>query len=322
MIICTARQYNDLHWKEMKWKEIKETRPAFLIYDEIENKIVKRVEFQEELSSDLSHYKKNKWRPFGITYDENYIYLGCNEKIGLYDRDFNFKGIFSNTGFTNTHEILSYKNYIIRIDTYPNRITFIDKKTKEEIVVGFNLTKRGRIENKNIRFEEDVVHVNTVCVDKGFLYCMLHMRNYKPSLITKIEIKKIIEKRGDVLGEMLPIDIGWAAHNIEIVNDTIYNLSTEHGMLIITDPNYLNQKRIVLVDRNKYFLRGLFHKNGKLHIFASLTKKGWRKENCDIKEIPIKAMYITYDIKKEITIKKEFLSDLDYCRVYQAKEYK
>ena len=134
MIICTARQYNDLHWKKMDWKTFKETRPAFLIYDEIENKIVKRVEFEEKLSSNLSHYKKNKWRPFGITYDENYIYLGCNENIGLYDRDFNFKGIFSNTGFTNTHELLSYKNYIIRVDTYPNRITFINKGCKHKTV--------------------------------------------------------------------------------------------------------------------------------------------------------------------------------------------
>lgn len=77
---------------------------------------------------------RKSFRPYGVTHDENNIYIASNELICSFDiNTFIFKKIISDTGRVNTHQILYDDGYIYRCDTAINCITKINVNTCEEI---------------------------------------------------------------------------------------------------------------------------------------------------------------------------------------------
>ena len=77
---------------------------------------------------------RKPFRPYGVTHDENNIYIASNELICSFDiNTFIFKKIISDTGRVNTHQILYDDGYIYRCDTAINCITKINVNTCEEI---------------------------------------------------------------------------------------------------------------------------------------------------------------------------------------------
>ena len=109
-------------------------KPSFILFDEENRRIDKIIPFSKNLDSDITNQGRDPFRPFGITSDNNFIYIASNDKICSFDKKtFEYKKLISSTGNVNTHHLLHYNGYIYRCDTSVNCITRIDLKTSEEI---------------------------------------------------------------------------------------------------------------------------------------------------------------------------------------------
>ena len=63
------------------------------------------------------------FRPFGITSDEDNIYIANHTKTGIYDiNDYSFKGLLPIMSFFNTHQILKKDNIMYVANTNQNSI--------------------------------------------------------------------------------------------------------------------------------------------------------------------------------------------------------
>tara|TARA_Y100000592_G_scaffold26563_1_gene42035 strand:+ start:1272 stop:2378 length:1107 start_codon:yes stop_codon:yes gene_type:complete len=103
---------------------------------------------------------RTSFRPYGVTHDENNIYIASNELICSFDiNTFVFKKIITDTGRVNTHQILYNDGYIYRCDTAVNCITKINVNTSEEIY--FDIVQQKVI---------DKLYECSHCNDKGFYH--------------------------------------------------------------------------------------------------------------------------------------------------------
>jgi hypothetical protein len=207
----------------------KDNRVSFLVYnDNFELQLVKPYTPElDDLSVEGMKSGKNTrptFRPFGITYDEDNIYIANHTKIGIYDiNDYTFKGLLPITSFFNTHQILKKDNIMYVANTHENSI-------------GIHNLDDGSSFFKVLPKKS---HCNSLFF-KDELYYVFHNRNLKPSEFY----------RGDTKIK----ELGRKCHNI-IVDEHFYTIDTGAYELVIDDDRYFI---------NKGFCRGLAKRNGKL----------------------------------------------------------
>tara|TARA_B100000902_G_scaffold89187_1_gene93011 strand:+ start:584 stop:2311 length:1728 start_codon:yes stop_codon:yes gene_type:complete len=125
-------------------------------------------------------------RPFGITSDNDNIYIASNEKICSFDiNTLEYKKDISSTGRVNTHEIYYHNGYIYRCDTAVNCITIINVNTLEETYIDIVLKKQidNLYSSKQTR-DKDIFHINSITINENILYItckgysnMINLRN-------------------------------------------------------------------------------------------------------------------------------------------------
>ena len=125
-------------------------------------------------------------RPFGITSDNDNIYIASNEKICSFDiNTLEYKKDISSTGRVNTHEIYYHNGYIYRCDTAVNCITIINVNTLEETYIDIVLKKQidNLYSSKQTR-DKDIFHINSITINENILYItckgysnMVNLRN-------------------------------------------------------------------------------------------------------------------------------------------------
>ena len=146
--------------------------PSFVLFDEKTLKIVKKSHRDEILVSKYLTEDKPIYRPYGIDYDEDYVYVASHEKIVKYSRKtFKFLEVLVDTGYLNTHEIIKKGNNIYRVNTWEESITKINLETKEEKTITFKDSKTGeigKIEKKCYKHH----HLNHIAIRGEYLYIL------------------------------------------------------------------------------------------------------------------------------------------------------
>ena len=158
------------------------------------------------------------FRPFGITTDNNYIYIACNEFICSFEKTtFEYKNIISNTGRVNTHQLCHNNGYLYRCDTAINCITKINLNTLEEtyIDIPFRRIIPHLYECKYVR-DKDLFHINCIYIHNNKLY--INAARY-------IEIKNLSNDGKQIMEHLL------SASNEEYDDDEkIDNLKQNYNM--------------------------------------------------------------------------------------------
>lgn len=224
---------------------------SFYILDIEKKAIVCKKAKTIELESLPPEKGRPLFRPFGISIDNKNIYIASNDKIGLFDKkSYDFIGCLDIPAFVNTHQILKHENLLFVCHTAINCIGIHDlqKHTNK-----FVKLPEGKILNElpivNDVYEHDSVHLNSLLLERNRLFFCLHYRAQRKSRYGYYDL--------DTEKVSFLFDAGMCGHNIKIVDNFLYTLSTQEGDLLEFD---MNTKQIVnykLVNPKKVFLRGL-----------------------------------------------------------------
>jgi hypothetical protein len=175
------------------------------------------------------------FRPFGITFDDDKIYIANHTKIGIFNKTtYAYEGLLGTPGFFNTHQILKKDNIMYTANTRHDTIGVHNLDTNESTYI--NLSEKSHV--NSLFWSED----NKLCY-------VLHNRGLKLSEFFKdgVKIK----------------EVGKCCHNLILEGDNFYTLDTYNKKLIINDNEY------VVPDGG--FIRGLAKLGNELVIGQSLT---------------------------------------------------
>jgi hypothetical protein len=232
---------------------------SFYVLDIKNKSIVYKKTKQKKLESLPPTKGRPLFRPFGITTDDQFIYLASNDRIGQFDKfTFDFIKLLDVPAFVNTHQILKHNKFLFVCHTAVNCIGIHDLEAKTD---KFLKLPEGKfvtdLPNQiNDASEFDTVHVNSLLLQHDRLYFCLHYRAQRKSRFGFIDINTFKIK--------YLFEAGISCHNIQIYEDTLYSLSTKQGNIIEynLEKNLLSEYNVT--DPSKVFLRGLEKYQGGL----------------------------------------------------------
>jgi hypothetical protein len=249
---------------------------SFFVYDLNTKKLIHSELKHESLNcpSDLNK-GRSSFRPFGIETDNNNIYIASNSKLAVFDtQTYKYKNNLDFPLFANTHQIVKSNDIFYVCNTAVNTIGIYSKEINH-----FNVISKT-IDNNIKEFENceerDLVHVNSLCDNKNFIYYCLHNLDLKQSEFWRLD-------KNTLTAEYL-VDAGYCAHNIGIFKDVLYSLSSDTGEIIEYNLNTKKLKYYLAVDSEITFLRGLSIFNNKMYFGASnnFNVNPSIKQNCNI----------------------------------------
>lgn len=226
-----------------------ETDYSFFVYDLINRQLYSKKSRQPELESRLLDQKRPTFRPFGISICNQNILIASNDIIGAFDRTtLEFIKILNVPAFTNTHQILNDNGTLFVCNASNDSIGIHNLETQQSKFLKFpELSIYDSIRTPLDAYELDTVHVNSLCKYNNSLYFCLHKKGNSSFGVLDLSSEKAI----------MLCDAGRGAHNIRIIDDKLYSLSTATGHLIEID---LISKEIIsypIVNPNLVFLRGM-----------------------------------------------------------------
>ena len=245
---------------------------AFLVYDLCDKSIYKHKKSKELICDEDKG--RGFFRPFGIEVKDN-IYIASNTKLAEYDL-YNYQYIknIDYPLFANTHQIIKSGDTFYVCNTAINTIGIYGKEINH-----FNVISKT-IDNNVKQFEnceeQDLVHLNSLYEHNQYIYYCLHYLNKKQSEFWRLDKQTLI-------AEYL-VDAGHSCHNIEIINDLMFSLSSDTGEIVIYNLSTKKLKYYLAVNSDIPFLRGLAKHEGKLYFGASnnFNNTPLIKENCNI----------------------------------------
>lgn len=253
---------------------------TFLVYDLESKRCVLKKEKNNNLDSiNLADQGRHTFRPFGLYHYEDRIFVASNDKIAIYDScSFEYKENLNVPLFINTHQILVQDNILYTCNTSTDTIGIheLDHNKSYFLDIRSYVISDSITPPKNA-YSSDIHHINSLFYSNNRLYFCLHNKNRDLSEFAYLNLKdkKIVKI----------IKSGSCCHNIEIIDNVLYSLSTKTGQLLICDLNNLQIKHIDLVDSSIMFLRGMRAFNGDLLIGVF----NWRDQNnCFIIKYEIK----------------------------------
>ena len=175
MIILTVTKNSGLCKNKTKNNNTSH-HPTFILFDE-NNLSFSEVPYNETLNCKQSEEyfninDKPSFRPFGITYDINNIYVASNNIICSFSKkNFSFKKKISETGLINSHQLCCKDGYLYRCDTAINCITKINLSSLEETYI--DLVNGKVIPNLyecNSAYSKDLYHINSFCIYNNKLH--------------------------------------------------------------------------------------------------------------------------------------------------------
>jgi hypothetical protein len=203
------------------------------------------------------------YRPFGIEYDEKFIYIVSNDRLGKFDKyTYEFKGLVKIPLFVNTHQIVKDKHSFYVCNTAIDCIGIYDFKHKKvrQYNVNFLNTISFHTEPQNAT-QLDSRHVNTLYNTEDKIYFCRHNKYITLSDYIALDKKTL---QAEIIAHA-----SIAGHGIKIHNDQLYSLSSGSGELLKINLSTGEQKYYKLVDNNDVFLRGLDIYDDKIIIGCS-----------------------------------------------------
>lgn len=222
---------------------------TFLVYD-FDGKLIYESPYNEELNcQELIGQGRPTFRPFGVSSDKDYLYIASHKKLARYDKKtFKFYGLIDVPMYINTHQILVVNNIFYICHTAVNVIGIHDKTNDAYFDVSTLKLVEQPLPPSHVK-SYDTIHVNAITEHDGKIYFCLHNRGKKPSEFGYFD-KITFESK-------IIASAGLCCHEVQILNNTLYALSSETGEIIEIDLVTEQPVTYKVSDPNKTFLRGM-----------------------------------------------------------------
>lgn len=237
---------------------------TFLVYG-IENKSLAHKQPKDNVLDCLELQNKGRatFRPFGITYDDEFLYVVSHDRIAKFNKtNYEYLGMINVPLFINTHQILKSGNILYATNTSNDTIGIYDLSTGENkflCVSDFQILNEAPIPLD--AYSHDKRHVNSIYEYENKIYFCLHNLGK-----TKSQFGYFYKDtyKGELIAEA-----GYSAHNITIINNHLYSLSSDTGEIIEINLATKNVVTVRVVNEETTFLRGLDVYENKLFIGCS-----------------------------------------------------
>lgn len=228
---------------------------TFLVYDFDGKLIHESLSITELNCEELKGQGRPIFRPFGIASDDDYLYIVSHKKLGKYNKEtFEFLGLVDIPMYINTHQILKSGEDFYVTHTAVNTIG-IHGKTNTYFDVSSLKCIEAPKPPENAE-NHDVIHVNSITEHDGKIYFCLHNLGKKPSEFGYFD-KVTYESK-------IIASAGLCCHDVHVLNNTLYALSSETGELIEIDLNTEQPITYKISNPTKTFLRGMDILNDKV----------------------------------------------------------
>lgn len=239
----------------------KKDNHTFLVYDFENGKLIHQSPYNKELDcKELEGQGRPTFRPYGITCDDEYIYVASHKKLAKYDiKTFEYCGLVDIPMYVNTHRLFKSGDEFYITHTSVNVIGVHGKTDTFFDVLSQKLVSEPP--QPSHAEQHDLVHVNSIYEHDDRIYFCLHNLYTAPSQFGYFVKNKYESK--------IIASVGFCCHEIKIVNNKLYSLSTGTGEMVEIDLNDGQTTTYKIVDPNKTFLRGMDVLNDKLFFCGS-----------------------------------------------------
>jgi hypothetical protein len=227
----------------------KKNNYTFLIYD-LSGKLIHESPYNNHLDcEELKGQGRPTFRPYGITSDENFLYISSHKKLGKYNKQtFEFYGLVDIPMYINTHQILKSGETFYITNTSVNSIGIHDKMNSSYFDVS-TLQFTYKPETPSSADIDDKMHVNSLFEkDRKIYFCL---NNLGKTFSQFGYFDKITYK-----SKMIAF-AGLCCHNIQILNNKLYTLSSGTGDFIEIDLDHGKCNTYKIVNEDKTYLRGM-----------------------------------------------------------------
>lgn len=240
------------------------SKSDFLIHDG--QNVIYKAPQSEELTDNHEIINRAKHRPFGVGFDDDYIYIASHSIIGRFNKStYEYIDNINVPLRVNTHEILKHQNKIIVANTGTDTIGIYDLVTKENKF--FSVVSKSWCDSlptpKKDVYEFDKHHVNTITMHNGSLYYCLH------NLGKISEIKKLDINSGEVFDVFFG---GTYCHGILFDKNWMYTISTGTHELIRFDI-HKNVVEYIPIPIKNLFFRGIAIFKNLIYLGGSINTK-------------------------------------------------
>ena len=233
---------------------------TFLVYD-LNGELLHKSPYNPELDCvELQGQGRPTFRPFGVTFDDEYLYVASHKKLGKYKKNtFEFYGLVDVPMYINTHQITKDDDNFYIAHTAVNAIGIHGKiNTYFDVETLLCVEKPPEPNHVN---NLDTIHVNTVTDHDGKIYFCLHNLGKVPSQFGYFD-KTTYESK-------IIASAGFCCHDVQIINNGLYALSSETGEIIEIEISTGQVTTHKVVNPSKTFLRGMDISDGKIIFCAS-----------------------------------------------------
>jgi len=234
---------------------------TFLVYD-LDGRLIHASPTNTELNcEELTGQGRPIFRPFGIACDDDYLYIASHKKLGKYNKKtFEFYGLVDVPMFINTHQILKSHDDFYVCHTAVDAIGVHGKINSAY----FDVSKLKLVERPTTPIDvesHDTVHVNSIHEHDGKIYFCLHNRGRIPSQFGYFDKLTYQSK--------IIASVGLCCHEVQILNNTLYSLSSETGEIIEIDLDTEQPVTYRILNPDKTFLRGMDIQDDKIILCGS-----------------------------------------------------
>jgi hypothetical protein len=254
---------------------IKKEQFSFFVYDINTTKLLHAEPKNVNLDCPQDIDKgRSTFRPFGIEIDKDNIYITSNSKLAVFDKNsYEYKTNINVPLFVNTHQIVKVNDVFYVCNTAVDTIGIYGKEHKH-LNVNTKVVSE-KVASPSDCDKHDLSHVNSIYEHEGYIYYCLHNLGIRQSQFFRFNIVTL-----DV--EYI-FDGGHCAHNIVILDNVLYSLSSDTGEIIVYE---LRSKKLTyhkVVQSEVTFLRGLAVYKDLIYFGASNNFNiDAIKENCNI----------------------------------------
>lgn len=268
----------------------KKDNSTFFVFD-LDGNLIHESKNNPELNcEELAGQGRPIFRPFGIASDEDYLYIASHKKLGKYNKKtFEFLGIIDIPMYINTHQILKSGEDFYVVHTAVNTIGIHSKMNS----LYFDVSQLKLVDKPlppDNAENHDIIHVNAITEHNGRIYFCLHNLGKIPSQFGYFD-KATYESK-------IIASAGLCCHDVQILNNTLYALSSDTGEIIEIDLDTEIPVTYKISNSDKTFLRGLDILDNKL-IFC-----GSNRYTDDA--IPMNNCYISIFDPLTKTVKRQF----------------
>ena len=179
-------------------------------------------------------------RPFGITWDRDFIYVANRRFLCIYTHELKYVGKSSPILGQNPHQIIFDGKDIVSTITCSDCIAFTNKDNNWSTKY-FHIPSNTFV--KSIDDLKDTKHINSLLKINNYLFILAHNKGIKHS-----EILVFSYEKNQIIGDIPLVEV-FAGHNL-FYRNTFGCLSTHTNSIF-------NYSKSVSLNINPHFLRGL-----------------------------------------------------------------